>query len=249
MCEKRRKIPACLWIVERQLKSVLCRMDYWIIVITLTAFFSIILTETRDSLAAGGEKAGIFSIFPLLLGDSSVVLLITAGYLFLASDVPEIFPYTQMQILRVDRAVWYVSQWIYITSITVIYYVSIDMIAILFLFPQVELNHSAWAEGLSSFFLIVFLSVFFAGVCCICNLLSVHAGTGIVIDAIFIFLYLLYDHGSLSLGVLSPMEMFAKYTGSGGGGFYGYVSYYVILNTVFVALGFTKLSKADLRSG
>ena len=221
-------------------------MDYWIIIITLAAFFSIILTEVRDSLAAGGEKIGICSVFPLLLGNGDIVLLITAGYLILASDIPEFSPCTQMQILRVDRAVWYVSQWIYIAAITVIYYVSIHIIAVLFLFPQIELNYSTFAEGLSSFFLITLLSVFFAGVCCICNVLSIHAGIGVMIDAIFIFLYLLYDRGNFSLGALSPMEMFAKYHDTGGTGVYGYVGYYVILNAVCIVLGFTKLSKADI---
>lgn len=272
MRERKRKAAACLWIAWRQLKSVFCRMDYWIIIITLMTFFTVVLTDTKGALAAGGENVSVFAVLPLLFGNRDIMLVIAVGYLFLVSDVPEFCPGIEMQILRVDRAVWYISQWIYMAAVTVIYYIMVHIMAVLFLLPYVDisfgwgggvihgfvsggdfplmvddrfLSHSALAGGLASFLLVTLLSVFFAGVCCICNLMSFHAGVGVMIDALFIFLYLMYVGGEISLGWFSPMEMLAEY--SGGAGFYGYVSYYIILIAVCIIAGFRKLSEAEIR--
>lgn len=274
MREGKRKATACLWMVRRQLNNAFCRMDYWIIIITLLAFFSVILTDTKGALAAGGEDISIFAVLPLLFSNRDVLLLIVIGYLFLVSDIPEFCPGIEMQILRVDRASWYISQWLYMAAVTVVYFIMIHIMAVLLLLPYVEispewgggvihgfvsggdfplvvddrfLSHSALAGGLASLLLVTLLSFFFAGVCCICNLLPLHAGTGVVIDALFIFLYLLHAGGEVSLGWLSPMEMFAEYSGEAGFVFYGYASYYIALIIICIVVGFKKLSEAEIR--
>lgn len=68
-----------------------------------------------------------------------------------------------------------------------------------------------------------------------------------MIDALFIFLYLLHASGEVSLGWFSPMEIFAEYSGETGFVFYGYVSYYIILITICIVMGFKKLSEAEIR--
>lgn len=233
----------CLLIAIKQLKYIFSRVDFWIVMITLAAYFSITLEETRVYLQNDELYMGIFSIFPLLIQERDHLFLILIGYLFLVSDAPEFYPGVDMQILRTSRNIWYCSQWIYLVMLTIVYFLLVQLLELVFLFPWISFSgqNPVW-EWFSASLLIVLLALFFAGICEVCNLLFRHAGVGVLINALFLFAYLMYANG-YSMGFISPVEVYAGFNGSG---IAGYICYYIILCTIIFAFGYYSLSRIDI---
>ncbi len=260
-----RKLFCSLSIAAKQLKYIFSRVEFWIVIITLAAYFSIVLEDVRTYLCDSDLYVGLFSVFPLLIQERDHLFLILIGYLFLVSDVPEFYPGIDLQILRTSRNIWYYSQWIYLVLITMVYIVLIQMLELLFLFPRVELsmgwgsavvdgrifeninsgflNYSPVTENFSTSLLLLLLSLVFAGICGVCNLMFRHAGLGVLLNALFLFGFLLYSSDGLSMGFLSPVEVYAGFNGSG---IAGYISYYIILCTIIFAFGYYSLSRIDI---
>ncbi len=273
--ERKRTMPACLWIAARQLKNVFARVDFWIVIVTLAAFFSVYFPDAQRSLATAGERVGVFAVFPIALQESDVTFLILIGYLFLTTDIPDFGPGTDMQAIRVTRGIWYTAQWVYMAVLTAAYYLLVGILELVFFIPSLQisggwgagvtggaisggsyplaiarsfLEHGAWKECLAVFALVVLLSLVIGGACCVCNTLTTHAGVGVLVDALMVFAYLLYETGTLSLGLLSPTEAFARFAGTGMWEFLGYAAYYVIWCTVIYAIGYAKLFRVDIRA-
>ncbi len=271
----KRSFSASMRIAGGQLVHMLTRVDFWIVIVSLAALFSVYLDSVRRTLAAAGEAVGVFAVFPMLMQNRDMMLMTLVAYLLLASDMPDFRDGMEQQVLRVRRSLWYASQWIYMAMLTVGYFLLVNLAAILPLLPRVGLM-AGWGEGVLDgtignasypasvaltflagsaagewamlLSLAILLALFLSGVCCVCNLLNLHKGVGVLIDALLIFLWLLYDHGSLALGLVSPVEAIARYAGTGAREFLGYGAYYVILCVVVSAVGYLGLSRADIRA-
>ncbi len=239
---------ACLRIAVGQLKHMLARVDFWIVVVVLAVLFSACLQDVRVELSATGMNVGVFSAFSIVARNGDMLLMTLLAYLLLSSDMPDFRNGMDQQILRVRRGVWYASQWLYMLLLTAGYFLLANLAGVLFLLPGVSMTGLGAGEWAMRFVLVVLLALFLSGICCVCNLMNLHKGVGVLIDALFIFLWLRYDRGAAAFGLVSPVEAFARFGGADVREFGGYAAYYVILCVAVFAIGFWRLSRADIRT-
>ena len=273
MNRNRRTVPSVFRIAVKQLKLLFCKVDFWVVIITLAAFLSIQIGSSERSLAAAGDTIGIFAVFPLLLQDSDPLYLTMIGYLLIISDIPHMHTGIEQQILRTNRAVWFLSQWLYTVLLTLVYYLLMNIACICFFLPQVSLtvdwgsgiyngtaggNHmmsigrgflgeSAWQEWIAISLLVFLVSLLLAGICLICNMYLSHQGVGVLVDAILMFLLLLYETGTGSFGLLSPLELLARFSGDIGAELPDIAGYYIVICAVLFAVGYRNISRAEIR--
>ena len=243
-----------LEIAKLQFRHLLVRLDFWIVIVTLLAFFSVILKGVGEGLRAMEQSVSAWEVLPGLFSNPDVLFLVLIGSLFLISDIPRGHAGYEVQVLRASRGAWHGAQWIYAALPGVVYYLLLNLSAILFYLPALNVSVTSSRCGtagdllwiwLSYLVLFVLATVFLAGVCCICNLLSLPAGVGILIDGILLFLYLLSVSGR-SIGILSPIEVYSKYTGQSVTGFVTTVLYFLVLNTVLFVVGAWSVKHKDI---
>ena len=239
-------------IARLQLEHLLVRMDFWIVIVTLFAFFSVILKGTGEGLRAMEQSVSVWEVLPGLFSNPDV-LFVLIGSLFLISDIPRGHAGYEVQVLRASRGAWHAAQWLYAALTGAVYFLLLNLCAIPFYLPAMNVSVTSRNGAVGDLFwvwisylvLFVLVTVFFAGVCCICNLLSLPAGIGILIDGIFIFLYLLSMTGR-SAGILSPIEVYSKYTGQSAAGFGLTAVYFFVLNTMLFAVGAWSVKRKDI---
>ena len=239
-------------IAVLQVRQILGSADFWIVIITLFVFLSVILKGAGKELLEMKQTISVFSVASVVLSNVDGLFLISIGMLFLISDIPRGYAGYESLVLRTSRKTWYNAQWFYSVAIGIVYFIFIHLCAAPFFLPQVvfqtleENGHNIFLIWSSNMLLFIFLTTLFAGICCVCNLLSLPENSGVLICGILIFLYRLYAVNNISFGFLSPIEIFSCYKEGNMLSFIGSAVYFLLINMCLFILGAWSVKKTDI---
>ena len=256
----------------RQWKEEIEKIDFWVVVICETVFFSLFFGGMGSILGNAGERAGICSVLPVSLLNMDFVLIIFGGYIMVVSDIFSTGKNTFMLAMRSDRLRWFLGQVFYSFLMSVTYFVVVTGLQMVFYIGHLETGLE-WGSGvvsgtafsgefvlevpsalleqdvlqtfLSALVFSVLLGIFFGMVCCVCNM-CFRSGIGTAICAGLIVMERICVTNGANLGMKSPVGMLGNYLGMKSGDAVMTAVYYIFLISILISFGMYRIRKMDM---
>ncbi len=120
-----------------------------VVFICMALFFASYFQNVGGRLAASELTVGIHEIFPVVMNTNYTVAVVWIGYILIICDLPYDETGFELYLVRTSKRGWFIGQIAYMLSITVIYFLYLQLLFGVLLFPQISFSET-WSKGFIS---------------------------------------------------------------------------------------------------